>query len=64
LAERTDWLQLRADALLDLAELQQALGKAPAAERSVQEAIALYDAKGIDVAADRARLEFSELVGA
>ncbi|HZC28840.1 MAG TPA: hypothetical protein VE269_03790, partial [Gaiellaceae bacterium] len=63
LAEQTDWLQLHADALVDLAELQHGLGRAGAAERCVQAAISLYEAKGIDVAAERARSRFSELVG-
>lgn len=64
LADGTECLQLRADALLDLAQLQRAHGNVQAAERSVQQAIALYEEKGIDVAAERARSEFSELVGA
>ena len=64
LADETDWLQLTADALLDLATVQRALGSSKAAEESVQRAISLYDAKGIEVLSERARSDFSQLVGA
>jgi tetratricopeptide (TPR) repeat protein len=63
-AETTDWLQLRADALIDLAELEQGGGAVKRAEASVQRALSLYEEKGIDVAAERARAQLSQLVGA
>ena len=62
-AETTDWLQLRADALIDLAELEQGGGAVKRAEASVQRALSLYEEKGIDVAAERARAQLSQLVG-
>jgi class 3 adenylate cyclase/tetratricopeptide (TPR) repeat protein len=63
-AETTDWLQLRADALIDLAELEQGGGAVKRAETSVRRALSLYEKKGIDVAAERARAQLSQLVGA
>jgi class 3 adenylate cyclase/tetratricopeptide (TPR) repeat protein len=64
LAETTDWLELRADALIDLAQLEHAAGAVKQAEASVQRALSLYDEKGIDVAAERARSRLSQLVRA
>jgi tetratricopeptide (TPR) repeat protein len=54
LAEATDFLPLHADALRDQAEALTVLGRARDAARSLDEAISLYECKGIRVAADAA----------
>jgi class 3 adenylate cyclase/tetratricopeptide (TPR) repeat protein len=63
LAEQTDWLELRANALVDLAEVLDALGR-PGAEERLGEAIALYERKGYTVSAERARERLARLVEA
>ena len=61
LADETDWLALRADALVDLAEAQSAVGRHDDAEECVRRAISLYETKGIVVSAERARARLGEL---
>jgi class 3 adenylate cyclase/tetratricopeptide (TPR) repeat protein len=58
LAEATDMLNLRADALLDLAEVAGLAGRAEEAAAAVARGLPLYERKGNQVAADavRARL--------
>jgi tetratricopeptide (TPR) repeat protein len=61
LAERTDRLNLRADALLALAEVLGVAGHESDAARRVEEALALYERKGNSVSADQARARFAGL---
>jgi len=55
LAERTDGLGLRADALVELAGVLRAQGKDAEAEDCLSEAVALYEQKGNVVMAARSR---------
>jgi class 3 adenylate cyclase len=55
LAEQTDALNLHADALMGLADVFAAAGRADDADAAVREALKLYEAKGNIVSADRAR---------
>ena len=55
LAEPTDLLVLRADALLDLAAVVGLGGKLAEAEAAVRRALELYERKGDAVSAARAR---------
>ena len=55
LAARTDWLTDHADALLSHAEVLRAAGEAGAATRSIRDALALYERKGNEIGAQRAR---------
>lgn len=61
LIAHTDWINERARVQLDLAEVLQLAGRAPAALTAVEEAIRLYDAKENQVAAARARARRLEL---
>ncbi|PYO44610.1 MAG: adenylate/guanylate cyclase domain-containing protein, partial [Gemmatimonadetes bacterium] len=54
-AETTDFLVLRADSLVDLAEVLRLRGKDGAAGESLAEAVRLYEQKGSNLLADRAR---------
>jgi len=54
-ARETDDLNLRADALLDLADVLRAAGRGPEALEALEEAAALYEEKGNLVGAQRAR---------
>lgn len=54
LTRQSDWLNLRAEALEDLAEVEASAGNAEAASSALEEAIALYERKGNRVARDRA----------
>jgi Flp pilus assembly protein TadD len=60
LAEPTDFLTIRADALLDLAAVLRRAGQPSDAEESIRSALALYEHKGDVVSAGRAR---SQLAG-
>jgi class 3 adenylate cyclase/tetratricopeptide (TPR) repeat protein len=55
LAAQTDDVNMRADALLDLAEVLRAAGRAPEGAPYLRQALELFDAKGNEVAAARAR---------
>jgi hypothetical protein len=55
LAETTDYLDLRGDALMDRAEVQGLAGDLSAAASSAAAALALYERKGNMVSAERAR---------
>lgn len=55
LVERTDLLTHHGDALLDLAEVLQILGRSVEADAAVRQAVALYERKGNVVSAARAR---------
>jgi ATP/maltotriose-dependent transcriptional regulator MalT len=55
LAETTDFLVVRADALLDRSEVLRAAGREDEARQAGDEALALYEQKGAAAAADRAR---------
>jgi DNA-binding SARP family transcriptional activator len=55
IAETTDFIVVRADALVERAEVLFAAGRAADAERAMGEALSLYELKGAVAAADRAR---------
>jgi tetratricopeptide (TPR) repeat protein len=55
LAERSDWLNLHAETLEDLAAVESAAGKIGDASTALDQAIALYERKGNRVAAERTR---------
>jgi predicted ATPase/class 3 adenylate cyclase/DNA-binding winged helix-turn-helix (wHTH) protein len=55
LAEPTDFLTIRADALLDLAEVLRHAGSSAEAEDAIRAALELYERKGDVVSAERAR---------
>ncbi len=55
LAERTDFLNQHADALVELAQVLTAAARTPAAQAAVGEALGLYERKGNLIAAERAR---------
>jgi tetratricopeptide (TPR) repeat protein len=55
LAGDTDYLMLRGDALSDRAEVLAESGRLKAAERNLEQAITLYEQKGIGPSADAAR---------
>jgi hypothetical protein len=64
LADRTDVLDLRADALMDLAEVLGADGRSNLAAVEIQAALELYERKGNAVAAERARARLDSAVTA
>ena len=55
LAERTDWLSTRANALADLGEVLRAARRGHEAEEAIRGALTLYELKGNLVAAEKAR---------
>jgi tetratricopeptide (TPR) repeat protein len=55
IVEDTDLLELRGDALFDLAEILRLAGREDDARASAEAALDLYLRKGNEVAADRAR---------
>jgi tetratricopeptide (TPR) repeat protein len=57
----TDWLNLRGDALLDLAEVLDLAGKPDEAAPRIAEALHLYEQKGNIVAAGKAHELLTEL---
>jgi hypothetical protein len=59
LAAETDFLVLRGDALMDLAEVLRAPGRETDAAPFVEQALELYEQKGNVVAAERARAMLS-----
>jgi DNA-binding SARP family transcriptional activator len=59
LAEPTDLLTIRADALLDLAAVLRHGGQSTEAEQSIRAALEFYDQKGDVVSAERARATLS-----
>jgi thioredoxin-like negative regulator of GroEL len=61
LAERTDFLNQHADALLDLVEVLAAAGRASEAQSVVGEALGLYERKGNILAAESARRRLERL---
>jgi tetratricopeptide (TPR) repeat protein len=61
IAERTDGLDWRADALVDLAEVLRLAGRPVDAAGSLEEALRLYEAKGVVPSAQRTRALLAEL---
>jgi DNA-binding SARP family transcriptional activator len=61
LASRTDFLNQHADALLELAQVLTAAGRAPEARATVGKALDLYKRKGNLLAAERARRTLERL---
>ena len=59
LAEPTDFLNIRADALLDLAAVLRHSGQLTEAEQTIRAALELYERKGDIVSAERARSALS-----
>jgi DNA-binding SARP family transcriptional activator len=59
LAEPTDFLTIRADALLDLAAVLRHSGQLTEAEQTIRAALELYEEKGDVVSAERARSALS-----
>ena len=59
LAEPTDFLTIRADALLDLAAVLRRGGQSTEAEETIRAALDLYEQKGDRVSAERARSALS-----
>jgi tetratricopeptide (TPR) repeat protein len=63
LAERSDFVNDRGDALADLAVVHRHAGKVEHAQEALAEALRLYERKGNAVAAGRARAELAVLSG-
>jgi ATP/maltotriose-dependent transcriptional regulator MalT len=63
LAEESDFLWDRANALMNLADVLTVRGRAKEAASAIQQALELYEQKGIDVSADKARSLLAEPVG-
>ncbi len=61
LAERTDFVNYRADALTDLAAVLESGGRGAEASEAVADALRLYEEKGNAVAADAARTQLDAL---
>jgi hypothetical protein len=61
LSEPTDWPNLRADALLSLAEVLSIAGRSHNAWSAAERALAVYEQKGNVVSARRARSLLEEL---
>jgi DNA-binding SARP family transcriptional activator len=59
LADPTDFLSIRADALLDLAAVLRRGGQSSDADESIRSALELYELKGDVVSADRARSQLA-----
>jgi DNA-binding SARP family transcriptional activator len=59
LAEPTDFLTIRADALLDLAAVLRSSGQSSEARESIRSALGLYEQKGDVVSAERVRSELA-----
>ncbi|MFN2524953.1 MAG: adenylate/guanylate cyclase domain-containing protein [Actinomycetota bacterium] len=59
LSQKTDFLGLQADALMDLAEVLHLAARADESRGAIEDAIVLYEKKGNEVAADRARARLS-----
>jgi hypothetical protein len=60
MAERTDYLELRAEALVALAEVLQIADSPKESASALEKAIRLYEQKGNVVAAKRGRNQFAE----
>ncbi len=60
LAERTDFLELHADALLGLAEVLALAGRADEGRPAIEQAIRLFERKGSVLGVERARALLSE----
>jgi class 3 adenylate cyclase/tetratricopeptide (TPR) repeat protein len=61
IAERTDWLNLRGDARMDLAEVLRLMGREDESRQNIQLAIELFEQKGNSVMASRARTFLEQL---
>jgi tetratricopeptide (TPR) repeat protein len=61
LAAESDALYVHGDALMDLAEVVALAGKAEEADAALEEALGLYERKGVTVMAARARERLAEL---
>jgi tetratricopeptide (TPR) repeat protein len=59
-AGESDFLNTHADALMDLAEVQQLIGKTEETVDSLHQALVLYERKGNVVSAERARTRLTE----
>jgi hypothetical protein len=59
LSEPTDLLTIRADALVDLAEVHKLRGSAAEADTAARQGLALYEQKGDQVSAGRIRLHLA-----
>ena len=57
--EPTDFLTIRADALLDLAAVLRRSGQSSEADESIRAALELYEQKGDVVSAERARTQLA-----
>jgi tetratricopeptide (TPR) repeat protein len=64
LASPTDWLEMKAGALLDLAEVLQLAGRTEAASPLIEQAVVHYERKGNVVLAEKARKRLQEVVTA
>jgi hypothetical protein len=62
-AERTDFLNLRGDALLDLAEVLRLAGRAAPAAGAAREALGCYEQKGNRASSERARAVLATVDG-
>jgi ATP/maltotriose-dependent transcriptional regulator MalT len=63
LAEESDFLWDRANALMSLAEVLTVRGRGTEAASAIQQALELYELKGIDVSAEKARALLADPVG-
>ena len=61
LADRTDWLNFRAEALTDLVVVLKAAGRADEASATAADALRLYEEKGNVLAAEDVRAELDSL---
>jgi hypothetical protein len=61
IGESTDFLNTRADALVDLADIHRQAGRLDEANAAVAKGIALYEAKGNRVALERTRAHLAVL---
>jgi predicted ATPase len=61
ISEATDFLNTRADALVDLAHIHRRAGRLDEARTAIANGIALYEAKGNRVAVDRTRADLEVL---
>jgi hypothetical protein len=61
ISEATDFLNTRADALVDLAHVHRRAGRLDEARTAAAKGLALYEEKGNQVAAERARADLAVL---
>jgi class 3 adenylate cyclase/tetratricopeptide (TPR) repeat protein len=63
LAEGSDFLWDRANALMSLADVLRVQGRGTEAASAIQQAVELYELKGIDVSAEKARALLADPIG-